>query len=296
MKWLSNYAHERKVRIGVYFDYGAKTCGGFTGSEGYLWKDAYTLARWEMDMIKVDACNSACDVKGDGYHEFAHFLNATGRPILYLHEWTMACRSTVPWEELWESGNAWRTGHDIAAKWSNVLSIINDYGNNPQWAKYARPGGWNDPDMIMVGCSRNGLNQPESRTSMAIWSIVAAPLMMSNDLRKLQQWQKDILMNKEAVAVDQDVLGKPGTRVTGQFEDAQVWVRELEKGDFAVGLMNRADSAQKITVKFTQVSPTVKKFKIRDIWAKKDLGTFENEYTAQSVEAHDTHFLRLTPA
>jgi alpha-galactosidase len=118
---------------------------------------------------------------------------------------------------------------------------------------------------------------------------------MSNDLRKIEQWQRDILLNKEVIAIDQDVLGKPGLRVTPGTDDAQVWVRPLSKGEFAVGLFNRGDAARDITCIFSVVSPSLHKAKIRDLWANKDLGEFSDQFEAKAVEGHDTVFLKFTP-
>jgi alpha-galactosidase len=182
------------------------------------------------------------------------------------------------------------------ATWGSIKGIIDQYGDNPDWAKYARPGGWNDPDMIVVGCTRNGLTKAESRTQMAIWSILAAPLMMSNNLRNLTQWQKDILQNREVMAIDQDELGKPGTRIwRSPDNETQVWLRPLMYGDFAVGLLNQGSDSRKITVNFSWFS-SVDRFQVRDLWRRKDLGTFEGEYTAEAVASHGTDLLRLSPA
>lgn len=292
--WLSRYAHSRGVKLGIYNDYGTLTCGGYTGSEGYLRIDAETFAKWEVDMLKMDGCNSELLNQRDGYPAMSYFLNRTGRPIMYSCSWP-AYDSEMDYSPLPEFCNLWRNYGDITSTWPVVLAVINKWGNTPEWAKYAGPGHWNDPDQLMIGLKGGKITQIEAETQMAIWSIVAAPLIMSNDLREIEDWAKEILQNKEVIAVDQDVLGIQGFRLTDKDEDKQIWYRQLSNDNWAVALFNRGESPVDITVAFKDFQNKASSFKLRDLYQKKDLGTFQDTYTGSKIPAHGVVFLRLSP-
>jgi alpha-N-acetylgalactosaminidase len=295
--WLADYAHKKGVKLGIYNDYGTLTCGGYTGSEGYLRVDAHTFAEWKVDMLKMDGCYSHTLDMADSYPAMMHFLNETGRPIMYSCSWP-AYDQKMNYGPLPPHCNLWRNYGDIQGNWNSVKNIMDKWGNTPEWIPYAGPGHWNDPDQLVIGMQKNAwtatLNAAESRTQMSIWSILAAPLIMSNDLRNISTWAKEVLTNKEVIAVDQDKLGKQGRRVTEAGNDAAVWVRELEKGEYAVALQNRGDSTRDITVKFNSFT-TSSRLKLRDLWQHKDIGEYTSEYTASSVPAHDVVFFRATP-
>lgn len=172
---------------------------------------------------------------------------------------------------------------------------MDKWGNTPEWANYAGPGHWNDPDMLVIGMDGGKLTEDESKTQFAIWSILAAPLLMTNDLRELPEWARTIMTNKEIIAVDQDKLGKQGKRVTPKEETAKtVWVRELENGEYAVALMNRGDSVTDITTNFKDFS-SKNKFALRDLYLHQDFGEFTDSYTGKQIPAHGVVMLRLTP-
>ena len=290
--WLANYAHSKGVKLGIYNDYGTLTCAGYPGSEGYLNRDAKTFAKWGVDMLKMDGCYSNTLDLPDAYPGMAHFLNNTGRQILYSCSWP-AYNMDMDYEPLPEHCNMWRNYYDIAATWYSVNGIIEKWGSTPEWAKYAGPGHWNDPDQLMIGLKGGELNEVESKTQFAIWAIVAAPLIMSNDLRHIEPWAVKILQNKEVIAVSQDKLGKQGIRITPTTEDKSVWYRELENGEYAVALFNRGSSAADITANFSEFLPSTT-WKLRDLYEHQDLGTFTGSYTAKNVPAHGTVILRLT--
>jgi hypothetical protein len=296
MAWLVDYAHKHRVKLGIYLDYGSQTCAGYTGSKGFLRRDAHTIAKWKVDMVKVDGCYSNSLDKADGFPSMTHFLNETGRPILYLSEWPFYVPS-VDYALLPKHMNAWRCWTDIGGNLASVRSVFDMWGNHPEWAPYAGPGGWNDPDQLVIGINNywsSGINEPESRSQMSIWSIIAAPLMMSNDLPNLAQWQRDILLNKEVIAIDQDPLGKQGIRLTKSGEQLQIWSRTLQNGDKAVALFNRGEANASITLPFA-ILGSEKTYSIRDLWLHRDLGSFTDKFVSNPVLPHDTVLLRLKP-
>jgi alpha-galactosidase len=115
---------------------------------------------------------------------------------------------------------------------------------------YARPGHWNDPDMLEVG--NGGMTATEYRSHFSLWAILAAPLMAGNDLRSMTPEIHDILTNKEVIAIDQDPLGRQGRRVA-KDGDLEVWAKQMQDGSRAVVLLNRGASPQPVTVNWEQI-------------------------------------------
>jgi len=172
-------------------------------------------------------------------------LQASGRNITYSCSWPAylgSDESSKPFGDMIAAGcNLWRNWGDIQCNWGSMSSIIDhwgDYGSALQ--PWAGPGHWHDMDMLLIGAKC--ITPDEERTQMAIWSISASPLIMGNDLRSVPAESKQILLNKDAIAVSQDPLGKMGIRHQS-FSSAsptQVWYRELSHGDIAVALYNKA--------------------------------------------------------
>lgn len=292
--WLSRYAHSKGVKLGIYNDFGTLTCGGYTGSEGYLLTDAKTFAKWEVDMLKMDGCYSELLNQRDGYPAMTHFLNKTGRPIMYSCSWP-AYDSSMDYSPLPEHCNLWRNYGDITSTWPVVHAVIDKWGNTPEWAQYAGPGHWNDPDQLMIGLKNGQITEIEGETQMAIWAIVAAPLFMSNDLRKLEPWAKTILQNKEVIAVDQDKAGIAGIRMTPKGENKQVWLRQLSDGHYAVALFNAGETATDISFSFSDLKLPKNTYTLRDLFKHADLGQVTGSYTGTTIPPHGVLFLRLQP-
>jgi len=155
-------------------------------------------------------------------------------------------------------------------------------------AQYAAPGHWNDPDMLEIG--NGGMNSNEYRVHMSLWSMLAAPLIAGNDLRSMKLPIKDVLMNREVIAIDQDPAGKQGQRVSPDG-DQEIWVRELAGGAHAVALFNKASEPARMTVKWTQVGGTPKH--MRDLWGHIDLNASGDGWTME-VAAHGVAMLRVS--
>ena len=293
MKWLADYAHSKGVKLGIYNDYGTHTCGGYTGSEGYLLEDARTFAEWEVDYLKMDGCYSQLLDQHDGYPAMARFLNETGRKIVYSCSWP-AYDQEMDYSLLPPNCNLWRNWYDIQSHWHSIKNIIEKFGNETRWADYAGPGHWNDADMIVVGLRGGDLTIDESKSHFALWSILASPLIMSNDLREFPDWARRIVQNKEIIAVDQDVMGKQGIRYTPYEENRQIWARPLANGDWAVALHNHGEEVVDIPFDFKLLGKT-SRYAIRDLYEHKDLGEFENTFVAEKVPVHGVQMLRITP-
>lgn len=262
------------------------------GSEGHLLTDAKTFAEWEVDMLKMDGCNSEVLDQSDAYPAMTHFLNATGRQMLYACSWPCYDQA-MDYSLLPPHCNMWRNWWDVRSTWPNIRRIMDKWGNETRWAQYAGPGHWNDADMIVVGMKGTEMNEEESKTQFAIWCMLGSPLFMSNDLRELPEWARKILTNKEIILIDQDPLGKVATRRTPYEENGVVWSRPLANGDVAVALMNRGDEVRDIELPFQMIG-SAKAYSIRDLYLHEELGVFEGKFVGKKIPAHGTMMLRLS--
>jgi alpha-galactosidase len=292
IKALADYVHSKGLKFGLYSDAGIKTCQGRPGSRGYEFQDARQYAKWGVDYLKYDWCHHGSQNAKASYEIMGMALRKTGRPIVYsICEWG----TNKPW--LWAKevgGNLWRTTEDILNCWDCTtdwggmgFTLILD--KQDTLAKYAEPGHWNDPDMLEVGNS--GLTVSESRAHFSLWCILAAPLMAGNDIRNMTPEIKEILTNKEVIAVDQDSLGKQGRKVkdTG---DLEVWAKKLENGNRAVVFFNRGEKSAEMSITWNKIWLKGKKYFVRDLWKHKNLGVFQHEFSA-TVPPHDVVMIKV---
>ncbi|MGW8188722.1 glycoside hydrolase family 27 protein [Sphingomonas hankookensis] len=293
LKALGDYIHSKGLKFGIYSDAGTKTCGGRPGSQGHEYQDAIQYARWGVDYLKYDWCSTGVRNAEEAYATMADALKASGRPILFsMCEWG----NNRPW--LWgqKIGNMWRTTGDITDKWTGkhnyswgVASIVDM--NEPLWP-YAGPGHWNDPDMLEVG--NGGLTDTEYRAHFSLWAMMAAPLIAGNDVATMNQATRDILLNREVIAVDQDRLGQQGRRVT-RDGTSEVWGKQMADGGRTLLLWNRGETPARITAEWTTLGlPADVRLKARDLWAHKDLGRMSRRYSAE-VAPHGVAMVRLNP-
>ena len=304
IKALADYVHSKGLKFGIYSDAGNHTCGGKLGSRGHEYQDALTYAQWGVDYLKYDWCQ--CDdlnAKG-AYTTIRDALYAAGRPIvLSICEWG----NNKPWEWAAGIGHLWRTTGDIFncfdcqkkyGTWSawGVLKIID---MQEQYRKYAGPDHWNDPDMLEVG---NGMPANEDRAHFSIWCMSAAPLISGNDLSRMSKETLDILTNKEVIAIDQDSLGIQGFRES-KIDSIEVWYKPLKNGDWALCFLNRGskpvnleydwkkqvikDDVAKLELRFD-----LKPYTIRDLWAKKLIGSTD-KVLKTNLPSHDVLMVRL---
>jgi alpha-galactosidase len=217
------------------------------------------------------------------YQKMHKALAHTGRPIVLS-----LCQYGLNRVWRWGNkagGNLWRTTEDITDHYDR-MSVIGFAQNGLQ--SFAGPGHWNDPDMLEVG--NGGMNHDEYITHMTLWVILAAPLLAGNDLSKMTPETLGVLTNNEVVAVDQDAKGVQGHRVT-QEGPLEVWMKSLADGSVAVGLFNRGESENPVTVNFKDVG-VGNSAKVRDLWKHQDLGSLDNGYTAE-VPRHGAVLIRI---
>ncbi len=302
MKALADYVHSLGLKFGIYSSPGPKTCGGYMGSYGHELQDARTYASWGVDYLKYDWCSASRVYKPSQmrgvYRKMYNDLRSTGRPIFFS-----LCQYGLQAVWRWGAsvgGNSWRTTGDINPSYTRVAYI--GFGQN--WLEsFAGPGHWNDPDMLEIGNTisfpgRNGhrhtmgLNLDEDRTQMSLWCILAAPLLAGNDLTAMSPQTLATLTNRDVIAVDQDPKGIEGHRVTQQGP-LEVWAKQLSDGSQAVGLFNRGGGPERMTARFAQLGISGPA-KVRDLWAHKNMGTFNGSYSAE-VPSHGVVMIKVTP-
>jgi alpha-galactosidase len=265
IKKLADYVHSKGLKFGIYSDAGTKTCGSMPGSYGYEEKDAKLFADWGVDYLKYDYCFCPDYVSANNdyrmaiarYKAMGDALKKTGRPIVFsICEW--GPRS--PW--LWGKevgGHLWRTSYDVADIWDkpnnehSPIGILTSIDVAANLARFAGPGGWNDPDMLVVGLKNSGYikgggcTDTEYSTQMSMWSMFSAPLMIGCDVRNMSDSTKKILLNKNIIAIDQDTLGKPGIRMF-RSKGLEAWKKPLSGDRLAIALFNRNDNPSTISV------------------------------------------------
>ncbi|GAA3487702.1 hypothetical protein GCM10018987_17810 [Streptomyces cremeus] len=291
IKAVADYVHSKGLKFGLYSSAGTRTCDsvGMPGGLGHEYQDARQFAAWGVDYLKYDNCNDQGVDFMVRYTTMRDALKAasaaTGRPILFsICEWG----SYKPWKWGRDVGHMWRTTFDIKDNWATMLRNMKQ---NLPLAQYAGPGGWNDPDMLEVG--NGGMTDTEYRTHFSMWSIMAAPLLISTDLRTASPETFRILTNREVIAVDQDRLGKQGAVVSS--EDGR-WVvaKELADGSRAVALFNETDTPRRIASTARAVGlPSAPRYRVRDLW-RRTTGHTGGDLAA-TVPAHGTVLLRVTP-
>lgn len=304
MKALADYVHSKGLKFGLYSCAGSATCQGRPGSRGYQFQDARQYAAWGVDYLKYDWCNEEGQNARAAYKTMHDALQECGRPIVFsICEWG----DNKPWEWGKGTGHLWRTTADIRdcfdckINWGG-LGVLQILDKQAGLEEYAGPGHWNDPDMLEIG--NGGQTITEYRTHFSLWCMLAAPLMAGNDLRSMEENTRELLTNKEVIAVNQDTLGFQGFRFM-DYGDLEVWVKALSGGDAAFCFLNR--SSQPVDLNFNWKKMGVYHFsvdqngfnlwknnyRVKDLWKHAELGTTK-EILATRIEGHEALLVRLS--
>jgi alpha-galactosidase len=304
IKALADYVHTKGIRLGIYSDAAPLTCAGYTASLHFEEQDASTFASWGIDYLKYDYCNAPADsaTARERYTKMADALTRSGRDIVFgVCEWG----GRRPWN--WAAaagGNLWRTTGDIRDKWKakpheggeGIMDIV---AVNGTLSAHAGPGHWNDPDMLVIGLygakgpssdlGGSGCNDTEYQSQMSLWSIMASPLIATNDLTGMNDATKKILLNKEAIAINQDKEGKQARRVVSTPE-WDIFLKPLQNGDVAVAILNKSDQTRETTIGMGVLGLTGN-YTIRDVWQHSIVGK-KNGWKGK-VMPHETKLFRL---
>ena len=335
MKALADYLHAKGLKLGIYSDAGDFTCACYTGSRGHEYQDAITYAHWGVDYLKYDWCfTTNANAKGS-YTLMRNALRKAGRPILFsICEWGV----NKPWEWAQDVGHSWRTTGDIGPVFAPVpvsydeqgrrrwkpMSVLEIIDRNEPLREYAGPGHWNDPDMLEVGNSATvdgvfyDMTESEDRAHFTMWCMMAAPLILGNDLTKITPETLAIITNKGMIAVDQDPLGIQGLRTKNE-DGLQYWFKPLSDGAWAFCVMNTREEDVTVSLDWSEleVNDSLSKrrtgfnstnYSVQDLWhpeAKafptlvKGKGAQRKQMVANvrqvTVPSHDVVAYRLTP-
>jgi len=210
--------------------------------------------------------------------------------------------------KVWEWGNevyanSWRTAYDLGGKIDSIFHKVYrdgfDLYAKYELHKYAKPGNWNDPDYLLLGIINNWKGDPiftpltpdEQYSYFSFWVLINAPLIISSDITRLDEFTLRLLTNDEVIEVNQDELGKAARRLS-YIDGIDIWYKELYDGSLAVGLFNRCENEKEATLSFSELGSN-KKYKIRDLWRQKDLGIFKNSFTTK-INPHGVVLIKLT--
>ncbi|GAU41022.1 hypothetical protein TSUD_178620 [Trifolium subterraneum] len=266
IKALADYVHSKGLKLGIYSDAGYYTCSKtMPGSLGHEFQDAKTFASWGIDYLKYDNCNNGEIKPTVRYPIMTRALMKAGRPIFFsLCEWGDMHPA------LWGAkvGNSWRTTNDITDTWESMMSRAD---SNEVYAELARPGGWNDPDML------------------------EAPLLLGCDIRNVTKETMEIVSNKEVIAVNQDSLGVQAKKVRMEG-DAEIWAGPLSGYRVAVVLLNRGPRRMAITANWDDIDiPPKSVVEARDLWEHKTLEKHFVDKLSTTVDSHACKMYVLKP-
>jgi len=306
MKGLTDYIHSKGLKAGIYTSPGTLTCGGFAGAYGHEKQDAMQFAAWGFDFLKYDWCSyshianggnaddtniktwgdGAPTVEGDQkpYRLMGSILKSLDRDIVFN-----LCQYGN--SEVWKwggeiGGHCWRTSGDLGFELDRIFDVAI---KNSEHRQYSKPGEWNDPDYIQIGWigNANKMGTPElspmpasmQYAYMSLWCLMAAPLIYSGDMSKLDEQTINVLCNPEVIDIDQDPLGECGF-VIQKDKDQFLMVKNLSDGSKAVGLFNRGKAAANLTLDWSTLQISGK-YMVRDLWRQKDLGVFTEKISSQ---------------
>lgn len=301
IKHLADYVHNRGLKLGIYADMGRFTCMGFPGTTlDKIEHDAKTFASWDVDYLKFDGCNSNALEQMLGYPLMSKALNATGRPMIYSCSWPVYVGSLPPEVDYTLLGNIchlWRNYYDIQDSWDSVQFIMDWFFENQDYFQPAAgPGKWNDPDMLIIG--NFGLSLDQSRTQMALWSIMAAPLIMSNDLRSLDNAARAILQNKAVISINQDRLGIQGRRLLKEKSKIEVYWRPLvDSASALVFVSRRSDMPYQYHTSLEKIGYDKGNYKVTDVFSGSKVKTLNTtEVFTVSINPSGAVMWYLQPA
>jgi len=302
IKGLADWLHGNGLKLGIYSSPGTQTCARELASYGYEEIDARTYAQWGIDYLKYDWCSymeifhKEADYSLLGYAKpyqiMEKALRKQNRDIIYS-----LCQYGM--DDVWKwgatvDGNCWRTTGDITDSWWS-LSFIG-FNQDKQYP-YAKPGRWNDPDMLIVGKVGWGdqlrstrLTIDEQYTHISLWALLASPLLIGCDISQLDDFTMSLLTNHEVIGINQDVLGKQAKRIYDS-ENIQVWVKELEDASKAIGFFNLNEEDKNVTLNWSDLSITSPS-EIRDLWRHTTVDNMKTSFQSM-IPGHGVLLLKI---
>jgi alpha-galactosidase len=308
MKALTDYIHSKGLKAGTYISPGPRTCAGFEGSYGHEDVDARTFAEWGFDLLKYDWCSYgqiAKTLPGDELEKLKHPYRVMSAALRKQNRDIVLNLCQYGMGNVWEwgaevGGQSWRTTGDLGMPGDLSASMCRIGFSQNGKEKWAGPGHWNDPDYLLVGwitwrgkMNPTPLSPNEQYTHVTLWSILAAPLIFSGDMTRLDEFTLSLLTNDEVLEVNQDPLGRQARRVAqdGQLE---VWAKDMEDGSKAVGLFNRGEMEATATARWSDLGLNGKQI-VRDLWRQRDVGESQDRFEIK-VGRHGAALVRVRRA
>jgi len=308
IKGMVNYIHGKGLKAGIYISPGPTTCAGFEGSWQHEAQDAQTFAEWGFDFLKYDWCSYGSKAGGKDvehlkkpYQQMWGELQKLDRDIVFnLCQYGMG----EVWKWGGDVGHSWRTTGDLGLeRGSRLPGFYSIAFSNAQHQEYARPGAWNDPDYLLIGWVGDahgmGVGQPTTLTPneqysyMSLWSLMAAPLVFSGDMARLDAFTLNVLCNSEVIGVNQDSLGRQA-KILRQNPKEFVLVKDLEDGSKAVGLFNLSERPAQLQVTVAELGVSGRQ-RVRDVWRQHDIREVDQSFETE-VPRHGVAFLQFQPA
>ena len=310
MKALTDHIHAKGLKAGIYTSPGPLTCAGHIGAWEHEAQDVERFVEWGFDFLKYDWCSYGKIAKDKSLEEYqkpyrliSGILAKQSRDIV-LNFCQYGMGDVWNWgKEV--GGNSWRTAGDLGGSFEKIGEALFrdgfDLYAEKSLADHGGPGGWNDPDYLLIGYLSNwkGATVPtpltpnEQYSHVSLWCLLAAPLILSGDITRLDDFTLNLLTNDEVIDVDQDPLGKPGRRAA-KNGDLEVWSRPMADGSLAVGLFNRGEGLKVITADWQDLGLRGPQ-RVRDLWRQKDVGTADGKFEA-AVGRHGVVLVRMWPA
>lgn len=299
MKDLTTYLHNLGFKAGIYISPGPWTCQCYAGSFGFEDKDAQQFADWGFDYLKYDWCGYSKVVPDKSLAELKAPYQKMGQSLAKINRDIVYSLCQYGNGEVWKwggevGGNCWRTTGDIRDTWQKLKSI--GFSQNGH-EKFAKPGNWNDPDMLVVGYvgwSKNlrptYLSPNEQYTHISLWCMLNSPLLIGCDVTRLDNFTKSLLTNNEVIAVNQDELGIQASRYI-QKDEIEVWAKKLADGSMAVGIFNLGDNPVNYTLNLVDLG-LKGNYKVRDLWRQKNVSSSASSYNT-SINRHGVSMIKL---
>jgi alpha-galactosidase len=310
MRALTSYIHSLGLKTGIYTSPGPLTCARFEGSYTHEDADAHQFAEWGFDLLKYDWCSYGGVAKGKTLDDLEQPYIKMGGILKGLNRDMIFNMCQYGRGDVWKwgrqvGGNSWRTTGDVGVMRGTALPGFYQAGfADAALSAYSGPGGWNDPDYILIGTVGDATNiavparlttltHEEQYSYMSMWSLMAAPLIFSGDMTKLDEFTLNVLCNSEVIDIDQDSLGKQGVMVR-KTENEFILKKPLDDGSLAVGLFNLTTAPRSMSVDWKELGLTEKQT-ARDVWRQRNLGSFANSFSATAL-GHSVILVRLIPA
>ena len=302
MKAVADYVHSKGLKFGIYSCCGVRTCAGYPGSFEHEFSDAEQFAEWGVDYLKYDNCHRPSTLTTPMlYRRMSMALRNSGREILLA-----ACQWGTENVHHWirsAGAQTFRSTVDIQDSWHSIETIALSQMENQC---FNGPECFNDMDMLVVGmygkgvnpeASMGGCSDEEYQTHFALWAMMNSPLIIGCDIRSMSAKAREILTNRELIAINQDPECRSCCRLPVYGNpDAFVLVKPLENGEYALGFFNFSDTPFNVALNFWDMgltSASGRGLRFRDCLLHKDLG-LQRECFAPQVMPHGCKVYRCT--